>query len=95
MLGAMKALPLTLLIGLLAQPAFAQCPPAAAGTTAEEIATNRERIVCLQRELNEATRQRQQQMEIDSLNRRLRELETQRQLDRLDFDIPVYRPPAI
>lgn len=78
----------------VATPAMAQCPGAVAGNTAEEIAANRERIVCLQQELNAATRERQRQMELDALNRRLRELETQRQIDRMQFDVPVYRPPV-
>jgi TolA-binding protein len=78
----------------VATPAMAQCPGPVAGNTAEEIAANRERIVCLQQELNAATRERQRQMELDALNRRLRELETQRQIDRMQFDVPVYRPPV-
>lgn len=79
----------------LAAPVAAQCPQPVAGNTAAEILANQQRIVCLQRELAAETARRQQVMEIDAINQRLRQLETQRQFDRLDFDIPVYRPPQI
>lgn len=84
---------IAILTGLLllagAPAAVAACPPAAAGSTPEEIRANGQRLLCLQRELAERADLRQQQLQIDALNRSLRELQLQRQFDRL----PVPQPP--
>ena len=76
----------------MAAPAVAQCPPLLAGTTAEVIKANEQRLLCLQRELAAETEQRQNQLEFDTLSRQLRELQTQQRFDDLDFDVPVYTP---
>ncbi|QQR40223.1 hypothetical protein [Devosia rhizoryzae] len=64
-----------------AAPALAQCPPAAAGNTADEIRSNERRIVCLQQQLTVESERRQFGIELDMLNQRLRELQLQRQFD--------------
>jgi hypothetical protein len=73
-----------------ATPAMAQCGPIVAGSTAAEIRANEQRILCLQRELSAETRQRGQQLELDTLQRQLRELQTQQQFE--PMDVPVYNP---
>ncbi len=85
-----KHLALIVVIGLLAAvPAQAACPPAATGSTAEQIEAERQRVLCLQRELAETTRSRQQRIEIDALNRSLLQMQLQQRLNAL----PVYQPP--
>lgn len=66
---------------MTAVPAFAQCPPAAVGNTADEIRSNEQRIVCLQQQLAVETERRQLGIELDLLNQRLRDLQLQRQFD--------------
>ncbi|ODT73162.1 MAG: hypothetical protein ABS75_00280 [Pelagibacterium sp. SCN 63-23] len=84
---------LVILVGLAflagVSAASAACPPGAAGSTPEEIHANGQRLLCLQRELAEEANRRQQQLEIDALNRRLRDLELQRQFDRLPMPQPL------
>lgn len=71
---------------------LAQCPPPLAGETAAEIRSNEERLLCLQRELNARTTTHSFELQLDAINRQLRELQLQRQVDALKFDVPVYRP---
>jgi hypothetical protein len=73
-----------------AVPAQAACPPGAVGNTAAEIAAERQRVLCLQRELAEDTARRQQQIEIDALNRSIQQMQMQQRLNSL----PVYQPPT-
>jgi hypothetical protein len=73
-----------------ATPAMAQCGPIVAGSTAAEIRANEQRILCLQRELAAETRQRGYELELDTIQRQLRELQTQQQFE--PMDVPVYRP---
>lgn len=81
--------------GLLAAPAFAACPPPTPGDTPAEIKANAERLVCLQREISADTERRRQQMEIDALNNRLRDLELQRRFDNLPKPPVIVVPPPI
>jgi TolA-binding protein len=76
----------------LVAPALAQCPPPVAGSTPEEIKANEQRLLCMQRELSLETSRRSLEMDINALNRRLRELQTRQQLQSLDFEVPVYTP---
>jgi TolA-binding protein len=84
-------LSVVMMVALVA-PTLAACPPMQAGSTPEEIKANELRILCLQRELNEATTLRNQQMQLDAINRRLRELQTQIKSDAFTATVPVYRP---
>lgn len=84
-----------LMVLSLVFPAWAQCPAPSAGRTADEIAANDRRLLCLQRELNAATSMRRAEMEMDAIEQRLRALEMQRHLDTIRIDIPVYTPPAL
>jgi hypothetical protein len=83
-----------LIVLSLVGPAWAQCPAPSAGRTADEIAANDRRLLCLQRELNATTSLRRAEMEMDAMEQRLRALEMQRQLDTIKVDIPVYTPPT-
>lgn len=77
---------------LASQPVLAACPPPPAGSTAEEIKAHGERIVCFQRELSQDAERRKLQMEMDAMNRRLQELQLQRQFDLLPQPQPLTPP---
>lgn len=78
---------------LALQPVLAACPPPAPGGTAEEIKAHGERIVCIQRELAQDAERRKLQMELDAMNRRLQELQLQRQFDLLPKPEPLFVAP--
>lgn len=81
--------------GLLAAPALAACPPPTPGDTPAEIRANADRLVCLQQDISANTERRRQQLEIDALNNRLRDLEVQRRFDNLPKPpVIVVQPPA-
>jgi hypothetical protein len=91
MYSGMKLLVVAAILTAIAVvPAQAACPPGAVGNTAAEIAAERQRILCLQRELAEDTARRRQQIEIDALNRSIQQMQMQQRLNAL----PVYQPPT-
>jgi hypothetical protein len=63
---------------LVITPAAASCPPGAQASLPEAIEANGRRVVCIQNELSDATRQRKYQEDIKALERRIQSLETQR-----------------
>lgn len=71
--------------------AMAACPPQTGGTNAQEIAANQARIICLQEELADETRQRQVQFDLKAAERRLQDMQIQQRLDAL----PTYTPPPV
>lgn len=73
-----------------AGPASAACPPSVTGNTAEAIAANAQRLVCLQQELAATTRQQSYQLDLNQLKRSVDDLQLQQRLN----TIPVYTPPA-
>jgi TolA-binding protein len=70
-------------------PAAAACPPPVAGETAEAIAANQQRLVCLQRELAQKSEQYQFKVEINSLDQTIQQMQIQRRFDALNFPKPV------
>ena len=74
--------------------AQAACPPAAPGNTAVEIQATADRLVCLQNELAAETRTRNDQLQLDALEKQQQDLEIRYRLDALP-KVPVYQPPAV
>lgn len=68
--------------------AQAACPPPPVGTTAETLAANQQRLLCLQNEIQERSAQRNWEFQIQSNQNAINDLELQRRLDA----IPVIRP---
>ena len=87
-------LSIALLVG--AGPALAACPSAVPGNTAAEIQANGQRIVCLQNEVDAASRQKLLQQQITALERAQQDLQLEQRLDALpDLPAPVRPiPPA-
>ena len=91
----MKRLVLILLVTIYASggQAYAACPSAALGNTAEEINAASQRIVCLQNEVAASARQRDLESRQDALKNAQQDLQIQRRMDALP-DLPVYEPPV-
>lgn len=73
----------TLLMMTSAPAALAACPPLAVGSAAEAVAANSARLLCLQAELAQATRERQFEVELQALQRATQSLTLQRRFDAL------------
>jgi len=76
---------------LLAATGLAQaaCPPLAQGDTAEVLASNQQRLICLNREIQDAADDRQLDLQFKMLNNSVKAQDIQRRFDNL----PVYVPP--
>ena len=79
--------------------AMAACPPQTGGSTAQEIAANQARIVCLQNELASETRLRKLEFDVQAAERRSQDLQLQQRIDALPKYVPppvvVYVPPPV
>ena len=71
--------------------AMAACPSQVPGSTSEAIRANQQRVLCLQRELANAGRVQQYQMDLNKLETRVQKLELQRRFDILPRPVPI--PP--
>lgn len=71
------------LLACSAGTALAACPTAVPGNTAEAIRANEQRLICLQREVAEAARQRDLEMKIQSLQNAIQKLQLDRRFDQL------------
>ncbi len=69
--------------------AAAVCPAPLAGSTPEVLAANQQRLICLQRELEAASHDRAQDMQLRALQQQLATQDLQRRFDQL----PRYEPP--
>ncbi|MBN9334906.1 hypothetical protein [Devosia sp.] len=86
-----KRVTIAILLGACAiVPALAACPPPAAGETAAAIAANQQRLVCLQQEISRKSEQYQFNVQINSLDQTIQQMQIQRRFDALDFP----KPPA-
>lgn len=70
-------------------PAAAACPAPMAGDTAASIEANQQRLVCLQQELSRKSEEYQYKVEIDTLDRKVDDIQLQRRFDSLNFPKPV------
>jgi len=87
-----KPFAIAALVALLATlPASAACPAPAAGDTPEAIRANRDRLVCLQRELTQLGERNAVQFELDQIERNIDSMQLQQRFDALDFT--YYAPP--
>lgn len=66
-------------------PASAAFPAPAAGDTAEALAANQQRLVCLQRELAQHGEQYRFKVEINALDQAVQQIQLQRRFDALTF----------
>lgn len=81
-----------LLILITAGVAYADCPALVTGTTAEAIEANQLRLICLQREVSAASRQRQYELQLQSLETTVQNNELRQRFDALP---PIYVPPTV
>ena len=72
--------------------AFADCPSAVPGSTAEAIRANEQRVICLQREIANNSRVQKYELEINRLDTSIQRLELQRRFDNLPMPVPVPMP---
>ncbi|MET3925069.1 hypothetical protein [Devosia sp. 2618] len=72
-------------------PAMAACPPEARGDTAETIAANQQRLICLNQEISTSARQKQFEMQLQNNQTAIQDLQLQRRLDSLPKR-PVFTP---
>lgn len=77
---------------LAATPALAACPAVVPDDSAEAIQANRERLICLQRELAAETDQRSRDLDFRMLQMRQQQLEMQRRLETISRPPPVFVP---
>ena len=70
-------------------PATAACPAPMAGDTAAAIEANQQRLVCLQQELSRKSEEYRYKVEIDTLDRKVDDIQFQRRFDSLTFPKPV------
>ncbi|MET0439780.1 MAG: hypothetical protein ABW043_19990 [Devosia sp.] len=85
-----KRLTLAVLITACAiAPALAACPAPVAGDTAAAIEANQQRLVCLQQELSQKSEQYQYKVEINTIERKIDDIQIQRRFDSLNFPKPV------
>ena len=82
-------LPALALILVGTSVAQAACHPLAQGDTAAVIASNQQRLFCLNREAAAASDERQRDMQMRTLNNAITTQNIQRRFDNL----PVYQPP--
>jgi hypothetical protein len=75
----------------LSVSSYASCPPGPAGTAAEEVRAHGERLICIQNEVAAEARRRDYQFQLDQIERTLRDLQVQRQLDVLS-NPPAFSP---
>jgi hypothetical protein len=75
----------------LSVASYASCPPGPAGSPAQELHAHGERLVCIQNEVAAEARRRDYQFQLDQIDRTLRDLQVQRQLDVLS-NPPSYSP---
>jgi len=68
--------------------AQAACPAAVAGDTPEVLAANRQRLLCLQGEIDRSARERQQDVQIQRLENAIQDQQLQRRFDAL----PKFEP---
>ncbi|KKB77952.1 hypothetical protein VW35_12495 [Devosia soli] len=73
---------------VLVSPAFAACPAPLAGDTPEVLEANRERLICLQRELSEKADDYQVTVDLDNLDRRFDDLQLKQRFNSLQFTPP-------
>jgi hypothetical protein len=74
-----KSLALAAALSVLALgPAFASCPPGSQSSLPQAIENNGQRMVCIQNELADATRQRKYEEDLKALERRIQRLQLQR-----------------
>jgi TolA-binding protein len=74
--------------------AQAACPPAAGGNTAEAIAANQQRLVCLNQEVAGSAVDRQRDMQIRDMQKSIDTLSIERRFDKLpNFQPPRFEPP--
>ncbi|MBD8064435.1 hypothetical protein IC608_02975 [Devosia sp. PTR5] len=78
---------------LIASPVLAACPAPAAGDSAQMTAENHARLLCQQRELYEASRNIQLQLQIEETRRMLDNLILQRKLDMVTQPVVPIRIP--
>lgn len=78
-----------LLAACAAAPASAACPAPVAGDTAAAVEANQQRLVCLQHELSQKSEQYQYKVEINTIERRIDDIQLQRRFDSLNFPKPV------
>lgn len=71
--------------------AQAACPSTVPGSTPEAIAANQQRIICLQEETRQGSQQRIYDMQLQTMQNNMRDLQLQRRLDSL----PKFTPPPI
>lgn len=73
--------------------AQAACPSTVPGSTPEAIAANQQRIVCLQEEARQGSQQRIYNMQLQTMQNNMRDLQLQRRLDSLPkITPPVFQP---
>lgn len=83
---------------IIATTALAQaaCPSAVPGSTPEAIAANQQRILCLQDEARQGSQQRMYDMQLQTMQNNMRDLQLQRRLDSLPkITPPVFQPRPI
>ena len=74
-----------------ASSAVAACPTIATGTSAEIIAANSARVLCLQQELSAETDRRKFEFDLNTMQRSIDNIQLQQRLN----SIPVYVPPPV
>lgn len=85
-----KRLPLAIVLAACAiVPASAACPAPMAGDTAAALEANQQRLVCMQRELAQTAEQYQYKVEINTIERKIDDIQLQRRFDQLNFPKPV------
>jgi len=86
----LKSLPLAAVLCLASiGSAFAACPPAATGSTAEAIRANEQRVICLQQEVQDNSRYRQLETDVRRNENAINRIQLERRFDALPRPIPT------
>lgn len=88
-MSKMQTIAAALILSALVAPAFAACPaPTAPDDTPENLAQQRERLICLQNEIANTSEERKQEVDIRALDRSVEQIQLQRKFDALNFTPP-------